>query len=134
MNRLSYQLITDKKVKRQIDILSLLSSTKAPVTIEELSDEIGASERTISADLKDLVSKLPPEVKLDIFPKVGAILNWKTSYLLSDFITELSGNNPIFEIVEQLFHGSEKSLEEYAEELYISDITLKRKLLILKKA
>lgn len=134
MNRLSYQLITDKKVKRQIDILSLLSSTKAPVTIEELSDEIGASERTISADLKDLVSKLPPEVKLDIFPKVGAILNWKTSYLLSDFITELSGNNPIFEIVEQLFHGSEKSLEEYAEELFISDITLKRKLLILKKS
>lgn len=133
MNRLAYQLITDKRVRRQIDILSILSATKAPVTLEELSDEIMISERTIAEDIKDLISKLPQGVELVVFPKVGAVLNWKTSYLLSDFISEISENNPIFEIVENLFHGVEENVEEYADRLFISDITLKRKLIILKK-
>lgn len=133
MNRLSYQLIIDKRIKRQISIMSILSIAKYPVTFEELSEKIGVTERTLSDDVKNLIDQLPEEIEIQLIPKVGINLVWKSSYLLSDFISKLADNNPIFEIIENLFLGVEKNVEDYASHLFLSESTLKKKLSILKK-
>lgn len=133
MNRLAYQLIVDKKVKRQIAILSVLSSQKYPATLEDLSEHIGASERTISNDIYQLIEIAPPEVKIKITPKIGITLVCDPSFLISDFILELAENNPVFEILDNLFNGVVETIEDYSERLFISESTLRQKLLVLKK-
>ncbi|MEG0732730.1 MAG: helix-turn-helix domain-containing protein [Vagococcus sp.] len=133
MNRLAYQLIVDKKIKRQIAILSVLSSQKYPATLEDLSEHIGASERTISNDIYQLIEIAPPEVKIKITPKIGITLVCDPSFLISDFILELAENNPVFEILDNLFNGVVETIEDYSERLFISESTLRQKLLVLKK-
>lgn len=133
MNRLAYQLLVDKKIKRQIELLSILSSQKSPHTFEELSKKIDASERTIFNDIHHLIEISPPEVTIKITPKIGITLLYNSSLILSNFILKLAENNPVFEILDNLFNGVVETIEDYSERFFISESTLRKKLLVLRK-
>ncbi|WP_317946570.1 helix-turn-helix domain-containing protein [Carnobacterium maltaromaticum] len=133
MNRLMYKLITDKQAKRQVRILLILSSLLHPISLEELSEKTGVSERTLSNDLISLSSLTPVGLEINIVPRVGISLTYDPAISISNFILEIAENNSIFIIIDDLFTGKVKSIREYSERLFISETALRKKLSVLKK-
>lgn len=133
MNEVGYKLIVDKRVKRRIDIITILLQSKQPRTITYLSKMCRSTDKTISQEIKIINELLPKEIKIISKEFEGIYLLAENPFLLSDFINEQLEENPLYEIIDSIFRAEEATLEDFSIQTYISESTLRSYLNVLKK-
>ncbi len=120
--------LMDAPSQRAIHILEKLADRKGWITIAELSDEVGASTRTIEKDLSMLRKRWGDNLQLEISRKNGVRLRNKNVANLGMILTELFNESVALRwIVELLFYPRRK-IEFYEERLFASRSTLNRTL------
>lgn len=132
MNRLAYRLIVDKKIQRHVDILKILDSLEHPISLSKLSQMAEVSERTLSTDISTLMKLAPAEVTITLTVKNDVSLSCEPEFSISNFMWKIAENEPIFEILADLFQGRFESVKSYTRRLFLSESTLRKKLRLLK--
>ncbi|MFV0394254.1 MAG: helix-turn-helix domain-containing protein, partial [Coprobacillaceae bacterium] len=125
MNQLFFSLIRDNKTKREIELLTILSKNEV-ITIQELAETIGVSSRSITNDLRFIEQELKDVLHIERFKRGGIKLIWDHSNSIEHTISILAMNTLSFRLIDGLFQGMEMSVEEWAEYLYASKITMYR--------
>lgn len=133
MNEIGYKLIVDKRVKRRIDIITLLLQSKQPRTIAYLSKMCHSTDKTISLEIKAINESLPKEIKIVSKEFEGIYLLAENPFLLSDYINKQLEENPLYEIIESIFWSEKATLEDFSIQTFISESTLRSYLNVLKK-
>ncbi|MBP2098477.1 helix-turn-helix domain-containing protein [Enterococcus rivorum] len=133
MNEIGYKLIVDKRVKRRIDIVTLLLKAKQPKPITYLSKMCHSTDKTVSSEIKTINELLPNEIKIISKEFEGVYLIADNPFLLSGFISDQLDGNPLYEIIESIFLSEEKTLEDFSIETFISESTIRSYLNTLKK-
>ena len=106
---------------RQRKIINLLKKSRVTLSSESLSKELGVSSKTIKNDIKGIKSLFGDEA-IVAKPGVGYIIN-------PAFINleEIEYKNEDFEILRILINQEAIDLYELADEIYISEATLLRR-------
>ncbi|WP_430535247.1 helix-turn-helix domain containing protein [Listeria rocourtiae] len=130
MNHFFLQLIAEKKVRRQIKVLQKIYDAKFPITVDEIAEDLDISKRTLSRDIKDIEHSFPEQEVLELNTVYGYSISH--SHYVDDLIVRISEESPLLLIVNGVFQGEFKSIDEWADELFISTSTLNRYLSYLK--
>ncbi|WP_317913448.1 helix-turn-helix domain-containing protein [Carnobacterium maltaromaticum] len=133
MNDLTLKLLIDKSVKRKVHILSFLLESPTAVPIVELEILCGVSIKTLQQDIAYLIEMLPENLRIVIRNKQNALENVGENIRIHEFVNYLVKNNPLFSVIEAIFEGKKQSVLRVAEELFITEATLRKHLVILKK-
>ncbi|WP_187121197.1 helix-turn-helix domain-containing protein [Listeria booriae] len=131
MNHFFLQLIAEKKVRRQIKVLQKIYDAKFPITVDEIAEDLDISKRTLSRDIKDIEHSFPEQEVLELNTVYGYSIDH--SHYVDDLIARISEESPLLLIVNGVFQEEFKSIDEWADELFISTSTLHRYLTYLKK-
>ncbi|MBC2115326.1 helix-turn-helix domain-containing protein [Listeria booriae] len=130
MNHFFIQLIAEKKVRRQIKVLQKIYDAKFPITVDEIAEDLDISKRTLSRDIKDIEHSFPEQEVLELNTVYGYSIDH--SHYVDDLIARISEESPLLLIVNGIFQEEFKSIDEWADELFISTSTLHRYLTHLK--
>ncbi|AQY51985.1 helix-turn-helix domain-containing protein [Paenilisteria weihenstephanensis] len=130
MNHFFLQLIAEKKVRRQIKVLQKIYDAKFPLTVDEIAEDLDISKRTLSRDIKDIEHSFPEQEILELNTLYGYSINH--THYVDDLIVRISEESPLLLIVNGVFREEVKSIDEWADELFISTSTLQRYLTYLK--
>ncbi|MBC1231216.1 helix-turn-helix domain-containing protein [Listeria booriae] len=130
MNHFFIQLIAEKKVRRQIKVLQKIYDAKFPITVDEIAEDLDISKRTLSRDIKDIEHSFPEQEVLELNTVYGYSIDH--SHYVDDLIARISEESPLLLIVNGVFQEEFKSIDEWADELFISTSTLHRYLTHLK--
>ncbi|MBA3926655.1 helix-turn-helix domain containing protein [Listeria rustica] len=130
MNHFFLQLIAEKKVRRQIKVLQKIYDAKFPLTVDEIAEDLDISKRTLSRDIKDIEHSFPEQEVLELNTVYGYSISH--SHYVDDLIVRISEESPLLLIVNGVFQEEFKSIDEWADELFISTSTLHRYLTYLK--
>lgn len=130
MNHFFLQLIAEKKTRRQIRVLQKIYDAKYPLTVDEIAEDLDISKRTLSRDIRDIEHSFPEQEILELNTVYGYSID--QSHYVDDLIVKVSEESPLLLIVNGIFKGEFKKMEEWAHELFISTSTLKRYLTNLK--
>lgn len=133
MDKLHFDLITDKRIKRVVSILGILSLEKFPLTFEELALKLSISVQTIITDIKYIQAILPDEVRVRSTRKVGVLLEVEKGFIITEYIDSISQSSLLFELITQIFNGEKHSFLVWSDKLYISEMSLKRYIKVLKE-
>lgn len=125
MNPLFFSLVRDKKAKREIEILTLLSKNDE-IAIQELSELVGVSSRSITNDLRFLEQRLGDAIEIKRYKQGKIKLAWKKSKPIQETIYSLVENTLSFRLINGLFFGLKMNMDEWANYLYASRITVYR--------
>lgn len=131
MDSLGYELIVDKVIRRKINFLHAIKSE--PKTIAELADILNVSVKTILNTVQELKNELPSDIFLEVIDSRVLYLKIHNYFSFSHYIKSLLNNNPLFPVIESIFRGESKNIEDYAEEIFISERTLRTYLSVLKQ-
>jgi hypothetical protein len=126
MDKLHFDLIVNKQLKRQIQILTLLSNQKAPMKLEQISNELNTSARTTAEDLKQLQYILPENCMIKGINNVGYSLEWDASVNINQVVSKIAEKSHLYVIIDGLFNDKIQSVQDWAEKLFISEKTLVR--------
>lgn len=129
MNHFCLSLIADKKVHRQILLIEKIAKARYAITLEEISDSLNTSLRTLKRDLKEIASMEENLIIRHSAAKVEITDNELVSFVLAEFAEK----SPLFIIIKSIFEGKYLSVDEWSDELYISTSTLYRHLNHLKE-
>lgn len=130
MNHFFLQLVAEKKVRRQIKVLQKIYDAKFPLTVDEIAEDLDISKRTLSRDIKDIEHSFPEQEVLELNTVYGYSISH--SHYVDDLIVRISEESPLLLIVNGVFQEEFKSIDEWADELFISTSTLHRYLTYLK--
>ncbi|WP_430534772.1 helix-turn-helix domain-containing protein [Listeria rocourtiae] len=131
MNHFFSQLVADKKIKRQIKLLTAIYEANYPITLDEIAEEFGTSKRTLFRDMKDLEYILPE----DIIVEFSSISGYTVSnmHLIEDLVVQIAEQSPLYRIVNNVYDEIFLTIDEWADDLFLSTSTLYRYLGYLKK-
>lgn len=129
---LKFQLdfISNKKIKRWLIILGFLEKNEIG-SAREISSLSDVAERTIILDIGEIKSEFEPFIEIDS-NHLGYTLK---IYDLDSYLQlkrELIQNEPLFIILESVFHGKLYSIDEWSDKLFISPTSIIRYLDKLK--
>lgn len=130
MKSMQLQLLIDKRNIRWFQILSKLEHSHK-ISTKELSQLIGISTRTIFSDIKEIKQYFENIITI-VSSKKGYTfkLNHKLAYIeKKKSLIELE---PILTILSGIFYGKNRSILEWADELFLTDRTLRTHLKKLK--
>lgn len=131
MNHFFSQLVADKKIKRQIKLLQTIYDANYPITLDEIAEDFGTSKRTLFRDLKDLEHILPEDNIVELNTISGYTINH--AHLIDDLIIQVSEQSPLYTIVNNVYDEIFLTIDEWADDLFLSTSTLYRYLGCLKK-
>ncbi|MBC1435183.1 HTH domain-containing protein [Listeria rocourtiae] len=131
MNYFFSQLVADKKIKRQIKLLQTIYDADYPITLDEIAEDFGTSKRTLFRDMKDLEHILPEDNIVELNTISGYTINH--IHLIDDLIIQVSEQSPLFTIVNNIYEEIYLTIDEWADDLFLSTSTLYRYLGYLKK-
>ncbi|MBC1554159.1 HTH domain-containing protein [Listeria booriae] len=131
MNYFFSQIVADKRIKRQIKLLQEIYDANYPITLEEIADNFGISKRTLFRDIKDLNHIFSDENVLEHTTFSGYTINHK--HLIEDLVVQVSEQSPLYKIVSNVYDEIFLTIDEWADDLFLSTSTLYRYLGYLKK-
>ncbi|MBC6316977.1 helix-turn-helix domain-containing protein [Listeria grandensis] len=131
MNHFFSQLVADKKIKRQIKLLQTIYNANYPITLDEIADDFGTSKRTLFRDMKDLEHILPEDDIVEYNTISGYTINH--THLIEDLVVQVSEQSPLYTIVNNVYDEIFLTIDEWADDLFLSTSTLYRYLGDLKK-
>ena len=132
MNNLMYKLIVDKTVKRQITILSAISESTHPLSLETLRTFSNSSITTLHNDISVLLARFPNDLKIVEYNNSISLQKLNFSHVFTIYIDSIIKDSPLYYIIECLFEGKKESLGYYADVLFLAESTLRKYLNILK--
>ncbi|KMT61427.1 mga helix-turn-helix domain-containing protein [Listeria fleischmannii 1991] len=133
MDELHTKLIFPKSLQRQSIILNKLFESSTALSVNELSQELDVSVRTIVNDLDYLTDMLPSTVKINIDKFKLINLESTDSYAFYEFLTTVVTISPLYKIIDSLFIDELHNLEDWADILFVSEKTLQRYLFKLRE-
>lgn len=120
--------LLDTSSQRVIKILEILLFHEGWMSLAELSEQVGASERSVSQDISSLQQRWGSKLNLESKRNVGyRLLNQNSNSVSQVFMELFNKSVPLRWIREILFHPN-MSIDYYEEELLISRSTLFRQL------
>ncbi|KGL42490.1 hypothetical protein BMT55_03095 [Listeria newyorkensis] len=131
MNHFFSQLVADKKIKRQIKLLRAIYEANYPITLDEIADDFGTSKRTLFRDMKDLEYILPEDNIVEFSSASGYTINH--AHLIEDLVVQIAEQSPLYTIVNSVYDEIFLTIDEWADDLFLSTSTLYRYLGHLKK-
>ncbi|MBA3926316.1 helix-turn-helix domain-containing protein [Listeria rustica] len=131
MNHFFLQLVADKKIKRQIKLLQTIYDAHYPISLEEISNDLDTTTRTLSRDLKDLDEILPEKDTFQLVKTSGYVIS--REHDVDNLILHVSEQSPLFKIIYSIYDEIFLTIDEWADELFLSPSTLYRYLNHLKK-
>lgn len=132
MNDLGYKLLVDKTVKRRIAILTALSETTHPLSLETIRTFNNSSIITLQNDITFLLDSFPNDLKIVDYNDSASLQKLNYSHKITNYINTLIQDSPLYFIIECLFDGKKEPLGYYSDTLFLSESTLRKHLNILK--
>lgn len=133
IHSLLLQLVTEKKIQRQLDILDTLKKSHYPISFDELAERFQVSSKTIRLDIEQLLLFTPREQVLVEETNNGILLQPTDPSVIDKMFCRLTANILSFKILDLLFVRSSVSLDELEETCFVSEATLKRHVLKLRR-
>lgn len=133
MNDLGYKLLVDKTLKRRVNILSKLSESPYPLSLEVIRKLSNSSIITLQSDIKYLIETFPNDFCLEEFNNSQSLCKLNTCRTISYHMNFLIRDSPLFFIIENLFNGKKENLSYYSDNLFIAESTLRKYLNTLKE-
>lgn len=133
MNSLHTQLIVEKVLARQVKLLLILSTETKEISVEKLAIKLNTSTKTLAFDIDELNSQLPNEISIDLRKGCGYYLNVDSFNRLNEFIRKYSDKSTLFIIITGIYTNEIHSISEWAYRLYLSEGTIRKALVTLKK-
>ncbi|MFW8599756.1 hypothetical protein IGJ74_000844 [Enterococcus sp. AZ009] len=130
---IEYQLICKKSVIRKVNILNSLSIQKQSAS--ELKKTNVISQATLTKDISE-INSLGTEGDYPLIkeqPKNFFELNTSNMNKLNMSLKKLLSDNPLYVIIDDLFHNKSFRIEEYSQRLFMSQSSIRSALYILKE-
>jgi hypothetical protein len=118
--------LLDETDQRRIGILETLMQQTQWITIGELAQRVGASERTIHSDLVFIKNEWGEKLQLDVSLKNGVQLGCRSAAMLHDIQIDIFKSAVAPRFLRDLFFFSDQNIEFYTRKLFISKSTLVR--------
>ncbi|WP_439443734.1 helix-turn-helix domain-containing protein [Listeria aquatica] len=133
MDDLHTKLVFPKSLQRQAIILNTLFESNTALSMNELSQQLDVSVRTIANDLEYLTDILPLKVKINIDKYRLVKLDSLNSYEFYEFLTTVVKISPLYKILDSIFDNELYNIEDWADLLFVSEKTLQRYLIKLRE-
>lgn len=133
MRQFHLSLILNKNTRRTMEILNTLSNSQHPVTLNSLSNDMGVTTRTLLTDMNSLKNQLPEGWQLVGEKNKGFSLHFPSKHDLDLFKKELLIDELLFQVLNGIYNDDHFSVHEWSERLFLSEYTLLRNLVPLKK-
>lgn len=133
MRQFHLKLIINKNTRRALEILSTLTNSLHPVTLNTLSEDMGVTTRTLISDMNALKTLLPVNWQLVGEKNKGYTLVYPSEHELATFKQELLIDEILFQLLNGLYNELNYSLRDWSEHLFVSEYTFSRNLAPLKK-
>lgn len=116
-----------------MNILDTLKKSFYPISFEELAEKFQVSSKTIRQDLEQLLSFSSEEQLLFEETNSGILLHPTDSTMIDTIFCRLTAEVLSFKLLDILFVRKSISLNELEERCFVSEATLKRHVLKLRK-
>lgn len=114
--------------QRMMGILETLVTQENWITISELAAHIGASERTVAADLTLIKKQWESQLQIEISTKYGIRMQNQSIAAVGAVFIELFNSSTTLRWLEELLFSPRRGIEYYEERLFVSRSTLLRRL------
>jgi len=118
--------LLDEADKRRTSILEILMKQQQWITIGELAQRVGASERTIHSDLVFFKNEWDDKLNLDISLKNGIRLDSQSYATMRTLSIDLFKRAVAPRFLRDLFFSPDQTMDYYANKLFVSKSTLLR--------
>ena len=118
--------LLDSSTKRRLEILEQLNQTANWISSNELAHANKASLRTINSDVQYLKENWFPHLIIETSKKNGVRLSTPPSSHASLIYHSVILNSEAFQLLEKIFFNSETNIEDWEEEMFISESSLYR--------
>lgn len=132
LEKLFYELISDKKVKRSLKIISILSNAKHEISLKSLEGMLEVTKKTLAVDLSEIQPILPKDYQLHISEK-NISLRSKTNDSVEKVLIEIAKSTLTYKLLDSIFCNRYANIHDYSEHLYISVTSLKRKIIYINR-
>lgn len=118
--------LLDSSTKRRLEILEQLNRSSDWISSNELANTNKASLRTINSDVHFLKENWFPHLIIETSKKNGVRLSTPPSSHASVIYNEVIENSEAFQLLEKIFFNPDINLEDWEEEMFISESSLYR--------
>ena len=132
MNELGYRLLVDKVIIRRVKILSTLIENNLKVSLRQIEIETKTSRRTILQDISHFNIEEHNNMHIYRTDDNFLILQCDNTLVVSEYISQLSKDSPLFRVIELCYFGKNVSLGKLSDILFVSESSLKKYLSKLK--
>lgn len=132
MNNLFYELMYEKKTKRIMKILSVISKHSGLVTINDVVDALDVSKKTFLSDFEFLKKTLPKEYILEERENIISLTS-PNNKPIQDYILELAKSSFIFQLMDNILHNRILTIHDAEDAMYISESSIRKRLAFYNK-
>ncbi len=120
--------LLDETDQRRLSVLRLLFQHADWITVGEIAQSIGASERTAQSDITYIKNKWNGKLNIEVSQKQGVHLCSRSSAVQHEITTDVFNNSVVLRFLRDLIFHPGKSLEFYYAKLFVSKSTLLRQM------
>ncbi|HIW21621.1 MAG TPA: helix-turn-helix domain-containing protein [Candidatus Dorea intestinavium] len=132
MNNLFYELMYEKKTKRIMKILNVISKHSGLVTINDVVDALEVSKKTFLSDFEFLKKTLPKEYVLEERENIISLTS-PSNKPIQDYILELAKSSFIFQLMDNILHNRILTIHDAEDAMYISESSIRKRLAFYNK-
>ena len=118
--------LLDSSTRRRLEILEQLNQTADWISSNELAHTNKASLRTINSDVQYLKENWFPYLIIETSKKNGVRLSTPPSSHASLIYKSVVDNSEAFQLLEKIFFNPKTNIEDWEEEMFISESSLYR--------
>lgn len=123
MNSFGRRLVLNTTTKRKMNLLDYLLT--GPKSIQETSNELKVSEKTVRRLVSFLEEELPKEIRLDVLRSSVLVLEVSDYFVYSSLMKSWASESPLYNIIETLFYSEHLTIGEYSDHLFLSETTIR---------
>lgn len=135
MVNLLVELQYDKKLQRQMSLITYLAQSDSPISVPKLAHELNISKSTVRSYVVSINNVLPNKIQITEQAHVGLKLDLPSNISVDFFIGKLAKNSIPYSIIDWIHKGRMVSVKvaKAAEELFISISGFRRTLRHMNK-